>query len=36
MQVVKEDAPRLPPNQFSQEFEQFICSSLVKEKFMQN
>jgi len=30
-QVVKEDAPRLPPNQFSQEFEQFICSSLVKD-----
>lgn len=30
-QVVKEDAPRLPPNQFSPEFTDFISKCLVKD-----
>jgi serine/threonine protein kinase len=29
--VVKEDAPRLPPNQFSPEFTDFISKCLVKD-----
>jgi len=30
-QVVRDPAPRLPPNQFSKEFEDFICRCLVKD-----
>ena len=31
LQVVRDPAPRLPPNQFSKEFEDFICRCLVKD-----